>query len=382
MLYLVAEDWFFASHFLGFAQAARECGFDVVVATNVGEESERLANLGLRTVPMSSERGSLSLLKNGSYFARVLKVLIAEQPDAVHCISLWPAVIGGLAAKLTGVQEVILEPTGLGILWLKGGLSTVLARSIVRFLFSSCFRGGVRFVFENHQDPLDLGLDPNNQQITFVAAAGVDENQIVPSPEPPEPPLKVALVARMIRPKGIEAAIKAIERVQAMRLPIILNIFGRPDPANPFSIPEELLLQWSTKPGITWHGHSTNVGKIWKEHHLALLLTSYREGMPRSLIEAAAAGRPILTTDVVGCRELVRDGIEGVLVPPGDIDAAARALAQLATDRSMRLRMGAAARARFQAHFSAAVVKRTILRLYGELEVKASNSDNCCNLFG
>ena len=128
----------------------------------------------------------------------------------------------------------------------------------------------------------------------------------------------------MIRPKGIVESVDAVRHARAAGAPVELHLFGDPDPDNPRSIPQATLAQWSNEPGITWHGHEADVARVWREHHVAMLL-SYREGLPRSLVEAAAAGRPIVATDVPGCREVARDGQEGILVPLGDSDGGAGA---------------------------------------------------------
>ena len=171
----------------------------------------------------------------------------------------------------------------------------------------------------------------------------------------------------MIRPKGIAEAVEAVARARQLGSPVELSLFGRPDPSNPLSISEETLRQWSAQPGITWYGHSADIAKVWADHHIALFLSSYPEGLPRTLVEAAAAGRPIVTTDAPGCREVVRDGIEGFLVPPGDVEAAAQALVRLANDPALRARMGAAANARFYERFTEAAVQQTVKTLYRSL---------------
>ncbi|HXW27418.1 MAG TPA: glycosyltransferase, partial [Xanthobacteraceae bacterium] len=143
-------------------------------------------------------------------------------------------------------------------------------------------------------------------------------------------------------------------------------LYGAPDPSNRRSYSEDDLRRWSAEPGVAWHGPTEDIPRVWRENHVAILL-SYREGLPKSLVEAAAAGRPIVATDVTGCREVVRDGIEGLLVPRGDIDAAARALTTLAGDAGLRARLGAAARARFRARFTEEAVVRAMTGLYAEL---------------
>jgi glycosyltransferase involved in cell wall biosynthesis len=367
ILYLVTEDWFFVSHFLPIAQAARDCGLQVVVATRLREDSERLIAEGCSVIAVESRRGSLSLLWSLRDFFQLLKIARSERAAIVHCIALRPVVIGGIAAKLAGTPALMLAPTGLGHLWIEDGLAVRLARNVVRFIVGSWLRGPqTRYLFENHDDPREFGMNPDAANITLVGGAGVNPESFPRSDEPPAPPVKVAVVSRMIRPKGIVEAVEAVRQARAAGAPVELHLFGDPDPANPRSISQAILEQWSQEPGITWHGHVVDVARVWREHHVAMLL-SYREGLPRSLVEAAAAGRPIVATDVPGCREVARDGKEGILVPLGDIEAAARALTVLAADQALRQRLGAAANARFHERFTAAAVRQTVQNLYRSL---------------
>jgi glycosyltransferase involved in cell wall biosynthesis len=368
ILYFVTEDWFFASHFLPMAQAARECGFEVVVATRVREAGDRLTAQGIRLIPVDGQRGSLSVLRGVQDFMLAFRIVRAEGADIVHCISLRPVLIGGLAAKLAGARGIVLAPTGLGHLWLGHGVAARLVRWAVRMIVGSWLRGPrTHYLFENGDDPRELGLDPNGSDVTIVGGAGVDPADYPMVEEPPAPPLKVAVVARMIWPKGISEAVEATLRAQSRGKAIALDIFGEPDPSNPLSIPVEALQRWSAMTGIAWRGHAGDVAGVWRDHHVALFLSTYREGVPRTLVEAAAAGRSIVTTDAVGCREVVRDGIEGILVPPGDVDAAALALVRLADDKALRTRMGRAAHARFLERFTADAVKQTVRNLYRSL---------------
>src|ERR1700719_650091 len=336
ILYLVTEDWFFVSHFLPMAQAARDCGLQVAVATRVRADGERLKAEGFSVIAMESRRGSFSPLRSLRDFFQALKIVRAERADIVHCIALRPVVIGGLAARLAGTGALVVAPTGLGHLWIERGIAVRVARKLVRIIVGSWLRGPrTRYLFENRDDPREFGLDPDGADITIVGGAGVDPEKFPRSEEPAAPPLKVAVVARMIRPKGIVESVEAVRRARAAGAPVELHLLGGPDPDNPRSIPQATLAQWSQTPGITWHGHETDVARVWREHHVAMLL-SYREGLPRSLVEAAAAGRPIVATDVPGCREVARDGKEGILVPLGDSEATARALTALAADQALR----------------------------------------------
>ena len=367
ILYLVTEDWFFASHFLIMARAARQLGLDVSVATRVTEHGDRLASEGFRIIALESDRKSLRLSDGVRYLVRTYQIIRGERPDIVHCIALRPVVLGGIAARLARVKSLVLAPTGLGHVWTELRPIYRLVRSAVRVVVGSWLRGPrTRYVFENLDDPHEFGLKSEDADVTIVGGCGVDPIAFPFTPQPPAPPVKIAVVARMLKSKGIAEAVGALERARTLGAPVELGLFGKPDARNPNSLTESALQRWSTAPGIHWYGHVPDVARVWQEHHIALLL-SYREGLPRALVEAAAAGRPIVATDVVGCREVVRSGKEGLLVPLGDIEAAARALVKLAGDAGLRERMGRAANTRFHEAFTADAVARAVGALYRAL---------------
>ncbi len=364
LLYLVTEDWFFVSHFLPMARAARAAGFEVVVATRVRDHAARIEAEGCRVVPLEGERRSLGIFEALRGFARIVSIVRNERPDIVHCIALRMVALGGLAARAGGAKRLVLAPTGLGLLWSEGGALNQVARTMLRVVIGRWLRGdGTRYLFENTDDPREFGLE-NSPAVTIVPGAGVDPQDYPPSPEPGAPPLKVALVARMIAAKGIADAVAAVRRARELGAPVELDLYGAPDPSNRRSCSEVDLRRWSTEPGIRWHGPTADIAEVWRTHHAAMLLTWYREGVPRSLIEAAACGRPIVTTDSPGCRDLVRDRQEGILVPLRDVEAAARALVELAGNADLRARLGRAAHARFAERFTEAEVRRRVSSVY------------------
>jgi len=364
LLYLITEDWFFVSHFMPMARTARAAGFEVVVATRVREHRGRIEAEGFRVVPLENERRSLGLMEALRGFLRIVRIVRAERPDIVHCIALRMVAIGGLAARAGGAKRLVLAPTGLGLLWSEESAFNSFARALLRFIVGRCLRGrNTHYLFENTDDPREFGLE-HSPAVTIVPGAGVAPEEFQPSPDPPAPPLKVAVVARMIEAKGIGNAVEAVRRARALGAPVELDLYGAPDPSNRRSCSEDDLRTWSGEPGIRWHGSTGDVAEVWRAHHVAMLLTWYREGVPRSLIEAAASGRPIVTTDSPGCRDLVRDRHEGILVPLRDTEAAARALVELAEDAELRARLGNAAHARFTALFTEAAVRHAVGTVY------------------
>jgi len=362
LLYLVTEDWSFCQHFLPVARAARQAGFEVVVAARMRNHRAQIEAEGFRAISLENERRSLGPTEIFASMARMARIVREENPDIVHCIALRMVALGGIAAKLAGARSLVLAPTGLGHLWIQDGILERALRPFVRLLVGKILRGPrTRYLFENLDDPKEFGLDPN--EVTRIGGAGVDPTQFPPAPEPSTPPVRVAIVGRMLKPKGIAEAVAATLRARASGAAIELHLFGTPDPSNRTSFTEDDLRNWSRQDGIRWHGHVAHAASVWRDHHVAMLL-SYREGLPRALTEAAASGRPIIATDVTGCREVVRDGIEGILVPLGDIEAATDALARLGADPALRGRMGEAARARFLERFTEEAVMKTAATLY------------------
>src|SRR5882724_7945617 len=365
LLYLVTEDWFFVSHFLPMARSAKAVGFEVVVATRVRDQADLIVAEGCRVVTLENERRSFGPFEALRSFWRMVRIVRAERPDVVHCIALRMVVLGGLAARLGGSKRLVLAPTGLGHAWSNDGPIERVARGLARLIAGGWLKGpGTRYLFENTDDPREFGLDADQPPVTIVPGAGVDPEEFSPSLEPPAPPLKVAVVARMIAPKGILEAVVAVRRARELGAPVELHLYGAPDPSNRRSCTEAELRRWSAEPGIFWHGRSRDVAGVWRENHVAMLLTWYREGVPRSLIEAAACGRPIVTTDAPGCRDLVRDRREGMLVPLRDSEAAARALVELCRNPNLRAQLGGAAHARFLERFTEAAVRRAVSSLY------------------
>ncbi len=364
LLFVVTEDWFFVSHFLPMARAAKAAGFAVAVATRIRAHGDAIAREGLRVLPLEAERASLDPRKLADTLRRLGRIMREERPDVVHCIALKSIVLGGIAARLVGTKAIVLAPTGLGELWVGEGMRYRLLRALVRVVMRGFLRGPhIHYLFENREDPAEFGLDPAGPSVTIIGGAGVDPDAFPVTPEPAAPPVKIAVIARMISPKGIAEAVAATRLARAAGAAVELHLFGDPDPANRQSIPPEALAKWSAEPGIAWHGRTDDVAKVWREHHIALLL-SHREGLPRTLLEAAACGRPIVATDVTGCREIVRDGVEGLLTPPRDPAAAARAIERLARDPALRRRLGLNARARVEERFTETAVMRTVGALY------------------
>jgi glycosyltransferase involved in cell wall biosynthesis len=365
--FIVTEDWFFASHFLPMARAAREMRLEVAVITRVREHRAAIEATGAKVVALEAERRSLNPMAAGYAAGRLAAILKAWKPDIVHCIALRAILVGGTAAMMAGVSRRVYALTGLGFLGARQDLLGRGARSAIRALVRGIETKRTHYLFENPDDAALLGLDPGDARVTTLGGAGVDKDLLRPEPLPPQPPLKVAVVARMLWSKGIDLAAEAARIARRRGAPVELSLYGAPDPSNPKAIPEDTLRAWSAEPGIAWHGRTQDVASVWREHHICCLPSRGGEGLPRTLLEGAACGRPLVTTDVPGCRTLVRDGVEGFVVPPNDAAALADAFVRLAADAALVARMGDAARARILGGFTARDVMEAVKRVYATM---------------
>ena len=369
LTFIVTEDWFFASHFLPMARAACEIGLAVTVLTRVRDHRAAIEATGARVVALEAERRSLNPLAAGYAAGQMAATLKAIRPDIVHCIALRSVLVGGAACLMAGIDRRVYALTGLGFLGARTDTVGRFARRAIRLLVRGPLESaGTRYLFENDDDPRLLGLDATNRQrVAIVGGAGIDPDVLHAQALPPAPPLRVAIVSRMLWSKGIDLAVEATRLARAGGAVVELSLYGAPDPSNPRAVPESTLRAWSGEPGITWHGPTKAVAEVWRDHHVCCLASRGGEGLPRSLLEGAAAGRAIVTTDVPGCRRLVRDGVEGFVVPPDDAAALAGAFAALAADPARVAAMGAAARARVLDGFTERAVMDRVKTLYAAM---------------
>ncbi len=284
----------------------------------------------------------------------------------MHLIALRSILVGGAAAMLAGIEDRVFAVTGGGFLTARTDTAgRILARLVVLIVRRLLQSKRTQFLFENEDDPRSFDFEPGDAAVTIVGGAGVDPEHYRPLANLPCPPLKIAVVSRMLWSKGIDLAVDAVTSVRSKGVAVELSLFGAPDPSNPKAISTKTLQDWSMREGITWRGFTADAREVWAEHHVACLPSRGGEGLPRTLLEAAACGRAILTTDVPGCRSFVRDGIDGVVVPAGDAGALTKAILSLAADPAKVARFGRSARARVEDGFTEAAVIAKVSQMYG-----------------
>lgn len=367
VLFVAPEDWFFASHFLGLARAAQAAGYEIGLATRINAHRELLEAAGIRLFPLQGKRSAMGLGQALGEIAMIRAAIRDFRPGILHLIALRAIVLGRAASIGLPIECSVMAPTGLGYLFSRRTLLYRLARStlkrVIRWSILSPRNG---LLVENHDDPNKLGIPLEHPRLTIIGGAGIDPQVFAPQAEPAAPPVRFAVVARMLRSKGIAAAVEAFSLAQERQPDIELHLYGDVDPANPTSYSRAEMGEFIARGRVFWHGFQKDVPAIWRDNHVAMLLTD-REGMPRTLAEAAASARPLIATDVPGCREIVENGVNGFLVPHGQREAARDAILRLAEEHVLRERMGAASRTRFEAHFTLERVSSLVLALYARL---------------
>jgi glycosyltransferase involved in cell wall biosynthesis len=371
VLYLVPDAGFFWSHRRELALAVLRSGSDVVVAAPHGPHAERIRAAGFRFRPVALTR-SLRPLGIARSIRDVLALYREERPDLVHHVSMRAVLCGGLAARLAGVPAVVNLLTGLG--WVFSSGPTPLRRAVEEAYRLALWDPRSWTIFQNpddHQDFLRRRL-ASRERSSVILGSGVNLDSFEPRPEPKGPPT-VLLASRMLASKGVGDLVEAgrILRNHGFEHRIVLA--GAPDAENPSSIPESTLRAWNAAGEARWVGHTDNVATLLAESHVACLPTYYREGVPKFLLEAMASARPIVTTDVPGCRELVPRESSGMLVAPRDPAELADALLSLLTDDSQRHAKGQAARALVVERFSLQRVIRETLDVYTRVSGGAWN---------
>lgn len=369
LLYVVNIPRFFVSHRMPLALAARQRGYDVQVATTV-QDSDSVAaildqKLLLHPIPLS-QHGMNPLAELQTIYA--LRRLYAKlKPDLIHHISIKPVLYGGVAARLTGQGAVIHAMSGLGYVFVSAERRAALLRLLTRPVFRAVTAGyGTRMIFQNPDDRqrfVDSGMI-SSEKTMLIRGSGVDENGFAPQAEALNVRPVVLFAGRLLWQKGIGEFVEVARRLRGMARFLVV---GYEEATSPLSVSASQLQAWADEGLIEWLGKRDDMPQVYAESNIVCLPSTYGEGVPKVLIEAAACGRACVTTDTPGCREIVRHDVNGLLAPPKDIDALAAAVERLIIDPDLRQRMGAKGRQIVLDGFTLRQVIDETLGLYQDL---------------
>lgn len=363
ILLVVNADWYFWSHRLSLAKALRAKGFDVAIAANQERNmGGKIREEGFRFLPLNIHRKSTSPWQELSTLRQLLDVYRNEKPDIVHQVTIKPVIYGSLAARIVGVPAIINTIPGAGFIARRRGPLASAAMLAYRIALS---HKNTYVILQNPEDLalfMSQGLSKPDRSI-LIRSSGVDINRFLPTPPPSGVPI-VVMASRLIWDKGVREFVQAADILQNWRISCRMVLVGQPDADTIDSVPEEFLHESQSRGLIEWWGLRSDMPEVLKLASIIALPTYYPEGVPKILLEAAASGRPIIATNVPGCREIVRDGKNGLLVAPKDPESLARAIQSLLEDSARRETMGLHGRQLVVAEFSEEMVNAATIRVY------------------
>ena len=356
-------DWYLYNFRIEYAKFLKSQGWDVVLMSPDGEYVEKIEALGFRHIDMEFSRKGMNPAAESDAIRRIREVYEAEQPDLVHHFTIKCMIYGSLAARQVGVKSIVNSVTGLGFVFLSQKPHVKLVRAVVKGLYKKAFKG-TQVIFENPDDralfiEMELVGEDNSH---VILGTGIDTDAFVPVRPPDSVPLTI-LPARMLWDKGIGEFVDAAAAIRKEGINARFALIGKMDEGNPACIEYETLTRWQKEGNVEWWGWQDD---IYTSISLAdiVCLPSYREGLPKILLEAAACGRPIVTTDVPGCRETVINGVNGLLVEVKSAESLKNALVRLINDRDLRVKMGEASRELAVSRFSNAIVNAETYKIY------------------
>ena len=370
LLYVVTVDWYFCSHRFELALAAQKSGYQVSVATNINKFSDKIkkARFGMYKVPFL--RSMRKPLKDLMAIFVLFKIYYFKSPDVIHHISLKPILFGTLIARLCGCKNIVNTFTGLGYLYTDDLSERVpMLRKVIRLILRWSFASNKVHAVVQNQDDMNVLLNEKilkKEQLTLIRGSGVDTDIFDETEELDDRTIKIIFASRLLKDKGIYEFIDAAKLLLKKDINAEFLLAGSLDKDNLSAIDESTVKKWEQEGIVKWIGYQADMSKIFKGVNI-VCLPSYREGLPRTLLEAAASGRAIVTTDVPGCREVVQDGVNGFLVPVKDSVKLADALEKLINNKGLRKKMGQAGRAIVEDNFSNDIVIKQWLELYGQL---------------
>ena len=363
-------EWYLYNFRRSLASALRDAGHEVLLLSPPGPYGEKLRALGFRWLPAPMERRSLNPLRELVLVNWLRGVMRDERVDIVHGFTIKCAVYGSLAARLSGVSARVNAVAGMGYVFSSNDLKAKALRPVVRAMMHLALGGrSARLILQNPDDAafFKRARVVDSATIRLIPGSGVDCRRFAPEGRRLRGErFRVVLPARLLWDKGIAEYVEAARRLRAEQRAMDFLLAGDPDPGNPAAVPEAKIRDWVNEGLLQWLGHVDDMPALFASVD-AVVLPSYREGLPKGLIEAAACGLPLVTTDVPGCREVVKDGVDGLLVPARDSLALAVAIVRLADDPSMCERLGRAAREKALAQFDEGIVLEKTLAVYAEL---------------
>ncbi|MFH0784036.1 MAG: glycosyltransferase family 4 protein [Pseudomonadota bacterium] len=368
LLFVVNVDWGFLSNRLAIALEAIRQGYEVHLAACLTGKQAELERQGIIVHSLEIDRKSADVGSVLKLFWQIIALFKQVRPDIVHLVTIKPVLFGGVAARFFGIKSVLAAVPGLGFVFLGTGFEAIFRRWIVAILYRLAFgKHNLKVIFQNPHDCNTLvritGLD--RKKIVMIRGSGVDLSIFKPAPFPQGIPM-VMMAARLLYDKGVVEFVEAARLLHKRGFDVRFCLVGEPDFGNPSSVTKEDLSLWRSEGVVDLLGYRDDMSNIFAQSYL-FVLPSYREGLSKVLIEAAACGRAVVTTDMPGCRDAIEPNVTGLLVPVRDPDALADSIQRLLIDRELCEKMGLAGRQLAEREFAIEKVVAVHLKVYQNL---------------
>ncbi|SDB54336.1 Glycosyltransferase involved in cell wall bisynthesis [Desulfonatronum thiosulfatophilum] len=373
LLFVVNSPAFFLSHRLPIASGAKQVGYEIHVATGSGSGVSEIKRSGFAYHPVTLSRSGKNPIAEVKALVRLYRLMRKVRPSIVHLVTIKPVLYGGIAARLSRVPSVVSAVSGLGSVFVSQGPAARGMRVVVQALYKQAFaHPNIKAIFQNPDDRAALLAFRaiERERTVLIRGSGVKLADYPFVPEPPEP-VVVSFAGRLLREKGIFEYVEAARIIRERGFDACFRVIGDPDPGNPSSVGEDVLGRWRSEGLVELLGFREDIPSLFSSSHV-VVLPSYREGLPKSLVEAAAAGRAVVTTDVPGCRDAIEPDKSGLLVPVKDPPALADAIQRLIENPGLRRDLGAAGRILAEKEFGIDKIVDAHLQVYAGLEARAT----------
>ena len=368
LVYVVTEDWYFVSHRLPLALAAKAAGYDVTVITKIGRHADVIRDSGFALEPIAFDRSRLNPVAELRTVAQLTSMYRRLNPDLVHHVAMKPVLYGSIAAWRAGILGIVNALMGLGYVFSSDQMKARLLRPVIRKAFRVAMENrNARVIVQNSDDAALILRErlAHASAIRLIVGSGVNLQQFPLSPEPSGLP-RIVLPARLLREKGVFEFVDAARLLKEEGVEAEFVLAGAPDTSNPTSVSEDQIAAWVSKGILTYLGWCDDMPAVLAAATV-VCLPSYREGLPKVLLEAAASGRAIVTTDVPGCREIIKPGVNGWVVASRNSSELANALREAIANKALRARFVQASRKMVEDHHSLETINRQTLAVYDEV---------------
>ena len=369
ILFIISEDWYFVSHRLALAKSAIQVGYNVALLSRYTNHRKAIENANIETIDWPLDRSSKNPIKELIAIISVISSIRQFRPSIIHSVAMKPVIYSSIASLFTGLDNRIFALAGLGFVFTSNKSYAKILRPFLKVIFSLLFKGKkTKLILQNPDDQRQLLSEGviNLKNIRLIRGAGVDTKTFSFKTIPSNMPI-IILPSRMLWAKGIQDFIDCAKVINIDNIMARFVLVGTPDDQNPDSISTQLLTEWHKDGVIEWWEFQSDMPNVFHQSTIVCLPTTYGEGLPKSLLEAASCGRPIVAYDVPGCREIVKDGYNGYLVQPKSIDGLVEAIILLINNYKLCVQMGKDGRKLVKKYFTQEKIAQETMAVWDEV---------------